>query len=80
MYQITTKIPYLTFKYIPEKMNTQDFDHVSRELVRSLQTAKQALMLENAHHKYEGRMHTSSFPPVPFASAQHRRPALRQMM
>jgi len=51
MYQIATKIPYLTFKYIPEKMNTQDFDHVSRELVRSLQTAKQALMLENAHHK-----------------------------
>jgi hypothetical protein len=32
-------------------MNTQDFDHVSRELVRSLQTAKQALMLENSHHK-----------------------------
>ncbi len=51
MCQITTKIPYLTFKYIPEKMNTQDFDHVSRELVRSLQTAKQALMLENSHHK-----------------------------
>lgn len=32
-------------------MNTPDFDHVSREIVRSLQTAKQALMLENSHHK-----------------------------
>lgn len=32
-------------------MNTPDFDHVSREIVRSLQTAKQALMLENSHDK-----------------------------
>jgi len=32
-------------------MKTPDFDHVSREIVRSLQTAKQALMLENSHHK-----------------------------
>ena len=32
-------------------MNTPDFDHVSREIVRSLQTAKQTLMLENSHHK-----------------------------
>jgi hypothetical protein len=32
-------------------MNTQDFDHVSRELVRSLLTAKQALMLENSLYK-----------------------------
>ena len=51
MSQIHMNLLFLKFKYIPKEMNTPDFDHVSREIVRSLQTAKQALMLENAHHK-----------------------------